>query len=85
MTAASLSVVVGAAYIADCRFNKGATFDGCWMTGGSLMGIGFGAGGGAAVGWKAGFNTLNPALRRPEDNAPATDGADRWRTGPDLP
>lgn len=80
ITAAGLSFMVGMAYIADCRFNKGGTFDSCWLTGLPLMGIGGGAGAGAAAGFRAGFNTYNPALRREEQAAP-TDGADRWASG----
>lgn len=78
ITAAGLSFMVGTAYIADCRFNKGGTFDSCWLTGLPLMGIGGGAGAGAAAGFRAGFNTYNPSLRRP---GASTDTADRWSTG----
>jgi hypothetical protein len=80
MTAAGLSISMGVAYIADCRFNKGGTFDSCWLTGAGFMGIGGGAAAGGAAGFRAGFNTYNPALRR-EEQAPATDGADRWASG----
>ena len=67
MTAAGLATIVGMAYIADCRFNKGGTFDSCWLTGAGLMGIGGGGAAGAAAGFRAGFNTYNPALRKPDD------------------
>lgn len=64
LTAAGLTTMIGIAYIADCRFSKGASFDSCWMTGASLMGIGGGGAAGAAAGFRAGFNTYNPDLRR---------------------
>jgi hypothetical protein len=67
MTAAGLATVLGIAYIADCRFNKGGTFDSCWLTGAGLMGIGGGGAAGAAAGFRAGYNTYNPALRKPDD------------------
>jgi hypothetical protein len=60
-----LAVVMGGIYIVDCRsFAK--TSDeatACWFSGLPIMGIsaaGYG-------GFKAGYNTYNPALRKPED------------------
>lgn len=60
MVGSTLSIVAGAGYIIDCRLSGGAV-DTCWLTGLPVMGLGAGAGAGAA----AGFNTYNPALRRP--------------------
>jgi hypothetical protein len=60
-----LAMVMGGIYITDCRgFAK--TSDeatACYLTGLPIMGIA-GAGYG---GFKAGYNTYNPALRKPED------------------
>lgn len=70
-TVGGLSVMVGIAYIADCRISKGTSFDSCWLTGANFMNIGGGAIAGGALGWRAGFNTLNPALRRDGSGAPA--------------
>jgi hypothetical protein len=59
MTAATLSVIAGGAYIIDCR-RSGGELDTCWLTGLPIAGLGAGVGGG----FRLGFETLNPALRR---------------------
>jgi hypothetical protein len=59
MTAATLSVIAGGAYIIDCR-RSGGELDKCWLTGLPIAGLGAGVGGG----FKIGFETFNPALRR---------------------
>ena len=69
MTAAGLGVIVGAVFIADCRLNKGNTLEGCWLTGLPIMGLSGGAAGGAAMGFRAGYNTYNPNLRRSTSGA----------------
>jgi hypothetical protein len=64
-SASFLAVVMGGIYIADCRsFAKtGDEATACYLAGLPIMGIpaaGYG-------GFKAGYNTYNPALRKPED------------------
>lgn len=73
-SASNVALIVGAIYLADCRINSKAqeSVDRCYFTALPLMGIGVAGRGGFEVG----FNTLNPALRRPEDEAPA-EGAKR--------
>lgn len=63
LTASTLSVVAGAGYIIDCRANGGAV-DACWLTGLPIAGLGAGAAGG----FKAGFETYNPRLRREDES-----------------
>lgn len=60
-TASTLSVVVGAIYLADCRIHSG-NLDQCYITALPIMGLGAAGHGGYALG----FNTLNPALRPQE-------------------
>jgi hypothetical protein len=60
-----LAAVMGGIYIIDCRsFAKtNDEASACYLTGLPIMGIataGYG-------GFKAGYNTYNPALRKPED------------------
>jgi hypothetical protein len=59
MTAATLSVIAGGAYIVDCR-RSGGEIDKCWLTGLPIAGLGAGVGGG----FRVGFETYNPSLRR---------------------
>lgn len=63
-TASSLTVLIGATYLIDCRISaRGAGLDAidrCYLSALPMMGLGAGAAGG----WLAGFNTLNPALRK---------------------
>jgi hypothetical protein len=64
-SASLLAIVMGGIYIIDCRsFAKtGDEASTCYLTGLPIMGIataGYG-------GFKAGYNTYNPALRKPED------------------
>jgi hypothetical protein len=62
-SASILSACVGGLFILDCRINNGGNLKDCWMTGLPYMGIGAAAGGG----YKLGYQTYNPNLRRPED------------------
>ena len=64
-SASFLAIVMGGIYIIDCRsFAKtGDEASTCFLTGLPIMGIataGYG-------GFKAGYNTYNPALRKPGD------------------
>jgi hypothetical protein len=62
--ASTTAILVGAVYLADCRFsNRGPeALDRCWMTALPIMGLGATARGGFSIG----YQTYNPALR-PED------------------
>ena len=64
-SASFLAIAMGGIYIVDCRsFAKTSDeASACYLTGLPIMGIataGYG-------GFKAGYNTYNPALRKPED------------------
>jgi hypothetical protein len=65
-SASLLAVVMGGIYIVDCRSfakTKDET-SACYLTGLPIMGIasaGYG-------GFRAGYNTYNPALRKPEND-----------------
>ena len=59
----TLGVIAGAGYIIDCRTNGGPVQE-CWLTGLPIMGLGAGAG----AGFRVGYETLNPALRRRDDD-----------------
>jgi hypothetical protein len=66
-SASFLAVIMGAIYIVDCRsFAKtNDEASACYLTGLPIMGIataGYG-------GFKAGYNTYNPALRKPEEDS----------------
>lgn len=60
-SASFLAVTMGALYIVDCRgwAKSSESVSACWLTGLPIMGIG----GAGAGGFRAGFNTYNPALR----------------------
>lgn len=75
-TASSLTVLVGAIYLVDCRVSARGmdAIDRCYLSALPMMGLGAGVGGG----WLAGFNTYNPALR-PEDYPAATDRDEHGR------
>jgi len=80
--ASNVALLVGAIYLADCRFSSKAVtreaVDSCYFTALPLMGIGVAGKGGFA----AGFSTYNPALRRPEEQEhPATGGSRRDASG----
>jgi hypothetical protein len=62
LTGSVLSVVGGIGYIIDCRLDGGPV-EQCWLTGLPIAGIGAGIG----SGYKVGFETLNPSLRRKND------------------
>ena len=63
-TASSLTVLVGAIYLVDCRLTARGmdAVDRCYLSALPMMGLGVGVGGG----FMAGYQTYNPALR-PED------------------
>ncbi len=67
--ACSAAIIVGSIYLLDCRISaRGAdAIDRCYFTALPLMGVGIAGRGGFSVG----YNTLNPALRKEEDNKPA--------------
>jgi hypothetical protein len=74
-TASSLTVLVGAIYLVDCRLSaKGLdAIDRCYLSALPMMGLGVGVGGG----FIAGYQTYNPALR-PEDQ-PGTERDEHGR------
>jgi len=59
LTGSAASFFAGAAYIVDCRVAGGPVQD-CWLTGLPIAGLGAGAG----AGFRLGYETLNPHLRR---------------------
>jgi hypothetical protein len=63
--ASTAAIVFGAVYLVDCRLTdkEPGGRDRCYFTAGTLMGLG----GMSGVGYAIGYNTLNPALRKPED------------------
>lgn len=75
-TASSLTVLVGAIYLVDCRVSaKGIdAIDRCYLSALPMMGLGVGVGGG----FMAGYQTYNPALR-PEDQGLERDEHGRFR------
>lgn len=75
-TASSLTVLVGAIYLVDCRVSaKGIdAIDRCYLSALPMMGLGVGVGGG----FMAGYQTFNPALR-PEDQGLERDEHGRFR------
>jgi hypothetical protein len=62
LTASTASFIAGAGYILDCRAAGGPVKD-CWFTGLPIAGIGASAG----AGFRLGYETLNPHLRKPDD------------------
>jgi hypothetical protein len=71
------SMLAGGAYILDCRA-AGGEVERCWLTGLPIAGLGA-TGGGA---FQLGYETLNPKLRRRDDDAPP--GARRLPDTPDA-
>jgi hypothetical protein len=65
-TASTMLAVVAGLYLVDCRRQASGMdqIDRCYLF--ALNSI-LGAGGGAGVGWLAGFNTYNPALRKEDE------------------
>lgn len=61
------TALAGLIYIIDCRLTAGRDFEranSCYLSGLPMMGLGIGTAGG----WRAGYETYNPRLRRrPED------------------
>jgi len=75
--ASTAAILFGAVYLLDCRLtdkDPGGR-DRCYFTAGTLMGLG----GMSGVGYAVGFNTYNPSLRRPEEDA--TTATDRDEHG----
>lgn len=68
-SASLLAVIVGAAYIIDCRCNSTDSdqIERCWLTGLPIMGLGT-TGQVAYSAYQAGYNTYNPALRKKNDD-----------------
>lgn len=65
-TGSALAAILGAVYIIDCRITAGSDHDkvnNCYFVGLPIMGIGVAG----RSGFKVGYDTLNPALKRPED------------------
>lgn len=75
-TASSLTVLVGAIYLVDCRLTARGmdAVDRCYLSALPMMGLGVGVGGG----FMAGYQTYNPALR-PEDQGLERDEHGRFR------
>jgi hypothetical protein len=63
--ASTAAMLFGAIYLLDCRLTdkEPGGRDRCYLQAGSLMGLG----GMSGVGYAIGYNTLNPALRKPDD------------------
>ena len=62
LTGTTASFLAGGLYILDCRTAGGPVQD-CWLTGLPIAGLGAGAG----AGFRLCYETLNPALRRRDD------------------
>jgi len=65
-TGASMAAIMGAVYIVDCRITAGNNHEqatNCYFVGLPIMGIGVAG----RSGYKVGFDTYNPALKRPEE------------------
>lgn len=75
-TASSLAIALGVVYLVDCRITARTpeSVDRCYFTALPLMGIGAAGKGGFNVG----YSTFNPALHRPEDEAPQRDAHGRF-------
>jgi hypothetical protein len=78
-TASTLTVVIGAIYLVDCRVSARGldAIDRCYLSALPMMGLGAGVGGG----FMAGYNTFNPALR-PQDSQPGTERDENGRFKP---
>lgn len=64
-TASSVAVIIGTIYLIDCRTSASGTeaIDRCYFTALPMMGVGIAGRGGFAIG----YNTLNPALRKEDE------------------
>jgi hypothetical protein len=67
-TASNVALLAGVLYLVDCRVTARTrdAVDSCYFQAMTLSGVGIGA----KTGFQAGFNTLNPALRRSDDEPP---------------
>ena len=65
-TVSTVSLIMGAVYLADCRFHasRPGDLDQCYMTALPLMGVGVAGHGG----YQLGYRTYNPALRPDDDD-----------------
>lgn len=82
-TASNVALLAGLLYLVDCRVtarNRDAV-DSCYFQAMTLSGVGIGA----KTGFQAGFNTLNPALRRPDDQPPESGEAPAPAAAPPPP
>jgi len=61
--ASSVTLLFGVGYLLDCR-GHGGDVDKCWLTGGTLAGLGTAG----SAGWRAGFWTPNPKISQEERN-----------------
>lgn len=66
-TASGAAVFVGAVYLIDCRISAKTTeaIDRCYFTALPMMGVGIAGRGGFAIG----YNTLNPSLRKEDEQS----------------
>lgn len=64
--ASTVTILFGVGYLIDCRLG-GGDVDKCWLTGGTLAGIGTAG----QAGYRAGFWTPNPSIRQQERNRAA--------------
>jgi hypothetical protein len=71
-SAASAAIIVGTAYLVDCRISARGMdqIDRCYFTALPLMGVGIAGRGG----FSAGYNTYNPALRKEDDEEAKPNG-----------
>jgi hypothetical protein len=73
---ATVAFLFGLGYLLDCRFNTRGGWesqDRCWLTAGSMMGVG----GGTGLGFALGYNTYNPTLREPDGRGRRTEPTDQ--------
>jgi hypothetical protein len=57
--ASTVTILFGVGYMVDCRMN-GGDVDKCWLTGGTLAGLGTAG----QAGYRAGYWTPNPAIKQ---------------------
>lgn len=62
--ASTVTILFGIGYIVDCRFNGNPDVAQCWLTGGTLAGLGTAG----QAGYRAGYWTPNPSISQDERN-----------------